>query len=69
VKGLLKYGEILKQSTNFFFMLFWIFLTAVTYGAKIPAGLFIPSIMIGTSMGHLTGSILRQFEMINEYES
>lgn len=69
VKGLIKYGDILKPSTNFFFMLFWLLLTSVTYGAMIPAGLFIPSILIGCSMGHLLGSLLQSWEFISEYQS
>ena len=50
-------------------MFFWIFMTAVTYGAMIPAGLFIPSILIGCSMGHFVGTILQHFEVISQYES
>jgi CBS domain-containing protein len=69
VKGMMKYGKIWGPSTNIIFMCFWIVMTAVTYGSMIPAGLFIPSILIGCSMGNLVGSLLKSFEIISIYES
>ncbi|KAA8491191.1 H(+)/Cl(-) exchange transporter 3 [Porphyridium purpureum] len=45
--GILTYGIVLK-----------FLLTALTFGAKIPAGLFVPSLTIGALLGRAMGSVM-----------
>jgi len=52
-----KYFEI--STTNLaFFGLVWYFFTITTYGVKIPAGLFLPGIIMGGAMGRLWAVII-----------
>jgi len=45
-------------------------MTIVTYGVNVPAGLFLPGIIIGSAMGNIYAIVLWNSGMIrdNEYE-
>jgi H+/Cl- antiporter ClcA len=43
------------------FLAFWILFTFITYGTNVPAGLFLPGMIIGCGIGHLYGVVLRSF--------
>jgi hypothetical protein len=36
----------------------WYFLMAITYGVNVPAGLFLPGMIIGCAVGHIYGYLL-----------
>ena len=42
-----------------YFGLVWYFFTITTYGVKIPAGLFLPGIIMGGAMGRLWAYIIQ----------
>jgi H+/Cl- antiporter ClcA len=44
---------------------------AITYGVNVPAGLFLPGMIIGCAVGHIYGYLLQQLNIIDEsdYES
>ena len=41
------------------FMFVWLLFTSVTYGIWVPAGLFLPGIIIGCSLGLLYDSVVQ----------
>jgi H+/Cl- antiporter ClcA len=50
------------------FLAYWIIFTFITYGTNVPAGLFLPGMIIGCAIGHLYGSSLRYIfpDLMNE---
>ena len=50
----------------FTFIFVWLFFTLTTYGVWVPAGLFLPGIIIGCGIGALYGKIVEGFfDLIN----
>lgn len=48
--------EIYIASTSILiFLAFWVVFTFITYGTNVPAGLFLPGMIIGCGIGHLYG--------------
>lgn len=41
------------------FLAFWVVFTFITYGTNVPAGLFLPGMIIGCAIGHMYGYLLR----------
>ena len=52
-------SEIFDSSALFVFLLVIFLLMTLTYGVSAPTGLFVPSLAVGASMGHLVGQILQ----------
>ena len=42
---------------NIAFLLSWYLLFSITYGISVPAGVFLPGIIIGLSIGQLYGNV------------
>jgi chloride channel 7 len=60
VKILLSNGKDVEFWVHFVFLVYWFAMTATTYGCSIPAGLFIPGILMGNSLGLLIGSLFKE---------
>jgi chloride channel 7 len=48
------------------FLACWYFMTIITYGVSIPAGLFLPGMIIGCAIGQLYAQILLDTELIHK---
>ena len=48
------------------FALVWQILTAITYGVNVPAGLFLPGMVIGSATGELLARCMHEFHWIDE---
>lgn len=55
IKALLNKSATFDYGPLFLFFLIWYFFTVVTYGTMVPAGLFLPGILIGCSLGRMVG--------------
>jgi H+/Cl- antiporter ClcA len=57
-----------KYMITFFFS--WYILMAITYGVFVPAGLFLPGMIIGCAIGHIYGYSLATWGIITpeDYE-
>ena len=55
IKALLNKMAVFYYQTLFLYFLIWYSFTVVTYGAMVPAGLFLPGILIGCSLGRMVG--------------
>jgi chloride channel 7 len=55
IKALLKKNATFDYAPLFLFFLIWYLFTVVTYGTMVPAGLFLPGILIGCSLGRMVG--------------
>jgi hypothetical protein len=51
IKSILSKGVSLTLGESVVFMSIWFIMTTVTYGIWVPAGLFLPGIIIGCSLG------------------
>lgn len=49
----------------FIFMLVWYFLTITTYGTSVPAGLFLPGMIIGCALGKLFFKLMDEAHMVS----
>jgi len=45
----------------FLYFIIWYSFTVVTYGTSVPAGLFLPGILIGCSLGRMVGLFIENF--------
>ena len=55
IKIFMQRTDFIHPPTLVIFTLFWYIFTILTYGTAVPAGLFLPGILIGCGFGHLTG--------------
>ena len=55
IKAFLSKMANFDYGTLIIFFLIWYLFTVVTYGAMVPAGIFLPGIMIGCSLGRMVG--------------
>lgn len=44
----------------------WFFFTCITYGTNVPAGLFMPGMILGCCVGNITGNVLKDLGIIEE---
>lgn len=51
----------------FVFGAVWYFFTITTYGTNVPAGLFLPGMIIGCTVGELYSHICLDLGFIDEY--
>lgn len=58
IKALLNKTAVFNYQPLILFFLIWYSFTVVTYGTMVPAGLFLPGILIGCSMGRMVGSFI-----------
>ena len=52
-------SDIFPSSSLFVFLVVVFLLMTLTYGVSAPTGLFVPSLAVGASMGHLVGQIVQ----------
>lgn len=57
---------IIEAKYMFVFFFAWYFMMAITYGVNVPAGLFLPGMIIGCAVGHIYGYQLNQWGIITE---
>ena len=57
IRAMLSKGVQLSIQENIAFFLSWYLLFSMTYGITVPAGVFLPGIIIGLSVGQLYGSV------------
>jgi len=57
IRAMLSKGVQLTIAENFAFFLSWYILFSLTYGITVPAGVFLPGIIIGLSVGQLYGNV------------
>ena len=55
IKNFLSKKAVFSYETLLLFFLIWFLFTIVTYGTAVPAGLFLPGILIGCSLGRVLG--------------
>lgn len=53
IKNIMDQSIVIEYWNMFFFLLVWYLLTITTYGTFVPAGLFLPGMIIGCSMGEV----------------
>ena len=58
--------DFIEAPTLVIFTLFWYIFTILTYGTSVPAGLFLPGILIGCGLGHLTGQFVNEYIYYDE---
>lgn len=68
IRNLMKSHFEINLGSLTVFMLCWMILTAVTYGVNLPAGLFLPGMVIGSAFGELFARFLNQQGYIEENE-
>ena len=50
------------------FLAIWYFFTCITYGTNVPAGLFLPGMIIGCAIGQIYTMILLEWNIIDQNE-
>lgn len=50
----------------FVFLIVWYFFTVTTYGVNVPAGLFLPGMIIGCTLGEIYANLIYQWELSSE---
>lgn len=55
IKALLNKQAVFDYAPLFLYFLIWYLFTVVSYGTMVPAGIFLPGILIGCSMGRMVG--------------
>ena len=48
------------------FTFFWYFFTCITYGTNVPAGLFLPGMIIGCGLGEIYSKLCLDFGIIDD---
>lgn len=46
------------------FAIVWMVMTAITYGVNVPAGLFLPGMVIGSAVGELIARSLHELDLL-----
>tara|TARA_B110000285_G_C15123647_1_gene618787 strand:- start:1103 stop:1510 length:408 start_codon:yes stop_codon:yes gene_type:complete len=55
IQNIMSSSVIINAKYMFVFFFSWYFLMAITYGVNVPAGLFLPGMIIGCAVGHIYG--------------
>ena len=55
IKAFLNQNAIFEYNPLLLHFLIWYLMTIVTYGTAVPAGLFLPGILVGCSLGRMLG--------------
>ena len=61
IKNFLSKKAVFSYETLLLFFLIWFVFTCITYGTAIPAGLFLPGILIGCSLGRVLGLFIENY--------
>lgn len=61
IKNFLSKKAVFSYETLLLFFLLWLIFTIITYGTAIPAGLFLPGILIGCSLGRVLGLFIENY--------
>ena len=61
IKNFLSKKAVFSYETLLLFFLIWFIFTIITYGTAIPAGLFLPGILIGCSLGRVLGLFIENY--------
>lgn len=61
IKNFLSKKAVFSYETLLLFFLIWFIFTCLTYGTFIPAGLFLPGILIGCSLGRVLGLFIENY--------
>ena len=69
VRSLLDFGAQMKTGISMTFFIVWFLLSCITYGTAIPAGLFIPGILIGCSIGHFVRRVVELLGVYHDTEA
>ncbi len=65
IKALLNKEAQFDYSHLFLFFIIWYSFTCLSYGTSVPAGLFLPGILIGCSLGRIVGHFI-EFRFIRD---
>lgn len=55
IKAFLNQKAIFEYNPLLLHFMIWYLMTIVTYGTAVPAGLFLPGILVGCSLGRMLG--------------
>lgn len=55
---------VIEYWNMFFFLLTWYLFTITTYGTFVPAGLFLPGMIIGCALGEVLYMTMDDFRLI-----
>lgn len=61
IKNFLSKKAVFSYETLLLFFLIWFLFTIITYGTAVPAGLFLPGILIGCSLGRVLGLFIENY--------
>jgi chloride channel 7 len=61
IKNFLATQAVFSYEALLLFFLIWYIFTIITYGTAVPAGLFLPGILIGCSLGRIFGLFVSNF--------
>jgi len=61
IKNFLSKKAVFSYETLLLFFLIWYIFTIVTYGTAVPAGLFLPGILIGCALGRVLGLFIENY--------
>ena len=61
IKNFLSKKAVFSYESLLLFFLIWFIFTIITYGTAIPAGLFLPGILIGCSLGRVIGLFIENY--------
>ena len=61
IKAFLNKMAVFDYAPLFLFFIIWYVFTVVTYGTSVPAGLFLPGILIGCSLGRMLGLFIETY--------
>ena len=61
-------GLLLPPDQMFIYLLVWYLFTITTYGVAVPAGLFLPGIIIGCAVGAIYEDLIRMLQGLGDDE-
>lgn len=61
IKAFLNKLAVFDYAPLFLFFIIWYLFTVLTYGTAVPAGLFLPGILIGCSLGRMVGLFIETY--------
>lgn len=61
IKNFLSKSAVFSYETLLLFFIIWYVFTVITYGTFIPAGLFLPGILIGCALGRVGGLFIENY--------
>ena len=68
IKAFLSKSTQFDYNTLLIHFLIWYLLTIITYGTAVPAGLFLPGILIGCSLGRMLALLIDQMQGTDQWK-